>query len=204
MDKLKKQIVELREKGLPIKAICSHLKISQNTVKQFLGSEHYTKHAISYMNTFRKRREDFMSMDSVNSEALTLDRARLYAALLYWCEGSKYPASTSMSFTSTDIEMLKMFLFFLRNGFELKEEKFRIYLQFHQGQNRTEIFKFWSKGLGIPQTQFIKPSVTVKKGGRYRKEYWGTCSVRYNDQSIILRLMGIYKRFYKQTLASVI
>ena len=109
-----------------------------------------------------------------------------------------------MSFTTTDVEMLKMFLFLLRRGFELKEEKFRVYLQFHQDQDREELFNFWSKELGIPKIQFIKPSVTVKKGGRYRREYLGTCSVRYNDQSIILRLMGIYKRFYKQTLASVI
>ena len=88
----------------------------------------------------------------------------------------------------------------LRKGFKPTESKFRIWLQLHTDHNRNQIFSFWSSLLNIPTTQFMKPRITQKRGGKYRSVYYGTCSLRYNDYTVLLRLMGIYKRFAKKAI----
>ncbi|MBI4153577.1 hypothetical protein HY503_01075 [Candidatus Woesebacteria bacterium] len=100
--------------------------------------------------------------------------------------------------------MQKLFVSLFRKGFKPIESKLRIWLQFHTDQDKQKIFKYWSSILRIPVSQFIKPSITAKKGGRYRRVYYGTCSLRYGDYSMVLRLMGIYQRFYKQALSSLV
>ena len=143
-------------------------------------------------------------MDKLNLRNLTKDQIKLYAAILYWCEGSKYPSSTTLNFTTSDLKMQKLFISLLRKGFEIKETKFRIWLQFHSDQNEKDLYKYWSKNLIIPTNQFMKPRITNKNGTRYRRIYYGTCSLRYADYSLILRLMGIYKQFYKQAIIELI
>jgi len=119
--------------------------------------------------------------------------AKLLAALLYWCEGSKYPTASRVDFVNSDERMMKTFIFLLRKGFNLNEKKFRVHLQIHDTHNFEKIKQLWSKLLGIPEKQFLKPTITKPTGKRHRDNYNGTCTLRYHDYRISLRLIAIYE-----------
>lgn len=194
------KIKKLYNHGWTISAIASQFHTKSNTIARKISNKNFSKKSLGYIKSCEKKRKKLFNLDQLNLTKLTKNQAKLYAAILYWCEGSKYPASTSLSFTTSDVQMQKMFLNLLRKAFDLDESKFRIWLQFHDDQNKEKVFRYWATILKIPTSQFIKPKITTKRGGRYRRIYYGTCSLRYADYSLILRLMGIYQRFYKQAL----
>lgn len=134
--------------------------------------------------------DSFKNIDSLN--------AKLLVALLYWCEGSKYPATNKLEFVNSDPDLLKLFINLLRKAFNLNETKFRIHLQIHDTHDFKVIKKYWSKLLQIPEAQFMKPTITKMKGGKHRKEYLGTCALRYADYTIQLKVIGIYEEFAKR------
>lgn len=203
-DSLSTQIRELRLSGWSGKAISVKLCIKPNTVIRYTNKSTFSPRALGYIKGCEGKRKLFLNLDPVEIGTIDVGRAKLYAALLYWCEGSKYPASTTLNFTTSDMRMQKLFVDLFRKGFNPVESKFKIWLQFHSDQNKQKLFKYWASVLKIPTTQFMKPRVTDKKGGRYRRVYYGTCSLRYPDYAMTLRLMGIYKRFYKRALASLV
>lgn len=198
------RIRKLYKNGWSEEAIASELHTQVNTVARLLDKSKFSNKSLGYIKSCERKRRRIMNLDPVKIGKINKIKARLYAAILYWCEGSKYPASTTLNFTTTDMKMQKLFLNLFRKGFDPVESKFRIWLQFHSDQNKQNIFKYWSSVLKIPTSQFMKPSITDKKGGRYRRVYRGTCSLRYADYSMILRLMGVYQKFYKQALSSLV
>ena len=134
----------------------------------------------------------------VNFDENNIDIAKVYCGILYGCEGSKYPANVGVAFVNSDPEIMRSFVRLLRISFKLNEKKFRIHLQIHDTQNYPELVQFWSKRLNIPENQFYKPTITGEKGGKHRKEYWGTCSLRYGDYGIQLKLIGIFDEFLRK------
>jgi hypothetical protein len=198
------RIRKLFKDGWSEKAIASEFHTQIATISRHLDKSKFSNKSIGYIKGCERKRKLLMNLDQLNIDKIDKTQVKLFAAILYWCEGSKYPASKSLNFTTSDLQMQKLFLLLLRKGFNPTETKFRIWLQFHSDQNRQNLFKYWSTNLRIPISQFMKPNITVRKGGRYRRIYYGTCSLRYNDYSIILRLMGIYQRFYKQALSSLV
>jgi hypothetical protein len=148
----------------------------------------------------RKRQElklsEINELDSLKK--IDTVNAKLFISLLYWCEGTKYPASNKIEFVNSDPHLIHLFTNLLREAFPLDESKFRIHVQIHDVQNFTEIKNFWSQLLKIPISQFTKPTITKIKGGKHRKEYFGTCAIRYNDYRILLKIIGIYEEFSKR------
>jgi len=190
--------------GWSTKAISAQFHTKNNSIVRLIQRNKFSKKSSSSIKSWERKRKHFFNFDKINFDEIDKNKAKLYAALLYWCEGSKYPASTALNFTTSDMKMQKLFLSLLRKGFDPVESKFRVWLQFHSDQDRQKIFRYWSTTLRIPLSQFIKPKITNKNGNRYRRIYHGTCSLKYNDYSIILRLTGIYQSFYKQALSSLV
>src|SRR5581483_1406939 len=124
--------------------------------------------------------------------------AKLFIALIYWCEGSKYPATNKINFTNSDISLMKVFVTLFRKAFFLDESKFRVHLQIHNTHNYDEIKQLWSDALNISPSQFLKPTITKAKGGKHRINYLGTCTVRYYDYKILLRITGIYEELIRK------
>ena len=148
----------------------------------------------------RTREELKLSEISILENIMSIDvnNAKILTAIIYGCEGSKYPATNKLEMTNSDPELLKVFIKLLRKTFTLDETKFRIHLQIHDIQNYKKLKSFWSKLLEIPKERFIKPTITKARGGKHRKVYYGTCSLRYSDYRIQLKLIGIYEAFLKK------
>lgn len=125
------------------------------------------------------------------------DEAKLMASLLYWCEGSKYPSSTAVTMVNSDPELMRTFVRLLRSAYDLDESKFHVHVQIHTTHDFEAIRKYWSTLLNISPAQFMKPTVTRPNGKKHRGMYMGTCTVKYQDYRILLKLMGIYEAFAK-------
>ncbi len=151
-----------------------------------------------------KIRQKWFNFDKVNIGNLSVDKCRVLLAVLYWCEGAKYPSSNRVDFVCSDESLLLTFLLLFRKSFDLDESRFRIKMQIHTDQDFKEVTSYWSEKMKIPESNFTKPTITEKRGGRYRNEYWGTCSIRYSDYSILLRIMGTYNQIAKQIIGDVV
>lgn len=146
----------------------------------------------------QRKRDRFLSMDCKvvpKIKSINKSKAIFYAGLLYGCEGSKYPAHKGISFSNSDPSLVAAFLFLLRKSFGLDENKFSVHLQIHTTHDYLQLKKYWSGLLNISENQFIKPTITKPKGGKHRSVYLGTCSLRYTDYGLQLRLLGIFGKF---------
>lgn len=150
----------------------------------------------------RKRQELKKSEIYVVSSIKPISRniAKILVSIIYWCEGCKYPSTNKVAFVNSDPDLVKTFLILFRKAYILDESKLRVHLQIHNTHNYNNLSTFWSNLLQIPVSKFIKPTITKIKGGKHRKIYKGTCTIRYADFRVQLKLMGIYKAFAKNLM----
>jgi len=130
------RIRKLYKKGWSETAIASEYNTQISTVERLLDKNRFSNKSLGYIKSCERKRKRLMNLDTVIIGKISKVEARLYAAILYWCEGAKYPASTALNFTTTDLKMQKLFLALFRKGFNPIESKFRIWLQFHSDQNK--------------------------------------------------------------------
>lgn len=130
------------------------------------------------------------------------DSIKLYCSILYGCEGSKYPSSNGVAITNSDPKLILTFITLMRKAFNLKEDKWRVLMQVHSHQDYNNLLDYWSRILSIPKKQFFKPTVTKARGGRHREKYLGTCSLRYYDYKVQLKLIGIFNAFMRKSVYS--
>lgn len=126
---------------------------------------------------------------------LNPESAKLLASLLYWCEGAKYPSTGYVAFANSDWRLLKTFLELLRLGFNIQDDRLRAHLQIHSTQDYQKQLSFWSQLLKIPSTQFYKPTVTHPTHSMKRRDYKGTCTVKYYNVELLLQMTGMYETF---------
>jgi len=188
-----------RQKKLSFEAIGRLLHIHSSTIRNWCHDLPINRHeTLRINNELRRIKVKKRDINVVPlPQSISSEQARLFAALLYGCEGCKYPSSSTVSFVNSDPQLSKTFISLLRKGFVLKEAKFRVHLQIHTTHDFENVKEFWSNLLNIPKSQFIKPTITVPRGKMRRQHYMGTCSIRYIDYKIILRLMGIFEKFCK-------
>lgn len=200
LDNQIKKIRAVREKEkLSFKELERRYKIPDSTISGWCKGTVGTKWDSLLINNERRRQEIRSSDVSVVPDIKRLDReeSKFLASLLYGCEGSKYPAQKGVAFANSDPELIIAFLQLIRKGFELDENKFSVHLQIHTTHNFGDLRKYWSELLNLPEKCFTKPTITTPRGGKHRVVYMGTCTLRYWDYKIQLRLLGIFEKFIK-------
>ncbi|HEY5601261.1 MAG TPA: hypothetical protein VIK81_04220 [Patescibacteria group bacterium] len=191
---------ELRKKQLSFYEIGRLLNISNNTIRNWCYDLGINRHeSLRINNEYRRNkiRKQDIYLVPLNS-GISSEQARLFAALLYGCEGAKYPSTTVASFVNSDPKLVSTFISLLRKAFKLDENKIRIQLQIHNSHDYLQVRNFWSRLLNVSVEKFIKPTITLPRGKMRRQNYLGTCSVRYIDNKIQLRLLGIFEKFCSQ------
>lgn len=125
---------------------------------------------------------------------------KLCCALIYGCEGAKYPATNCVALTNSEPKLVKTFVTLLRKSFEIEERKIKAYLQIHNSFEYDKILHYWSNLLNIPKKSFYKPIVTIAGGKKHRQGYLGTCTFKYYDYKVQLRLIGIYEEYMRKSI----
>ncbi|MCX6723048.1 MAG: hypothetical protein NT094_03175 [Candidatus Staskawiczbacteria bacterium] len=196
-----KDVVErarkLKRSGAKTNEIVKELGITKDTLLRWCVDI-----PSSNLNHLRhqKIKTKFKNFGIKNTEKLVINKttAKIFASLIYWCEGARYANCNCVDFANSDINLIKTFLKLFRLGFNPKEEKFRIHLQLHTTHDKKEITSFWSSLLNIPESQFQKPTITKPLAKMKRINYRGTCTVRYYDFAIFNEIVGTYESFSKK------
>jgi hypothetical protein len=119
----------------------------------------------------------------------------LMGSMLYWGEGTKN--GRNMRFGNTDPYMLKLFMRFLREEFNVPDEKFRLSIQTHFA-DETEwerIRLYWLEWLNLPPE--TKATVRLKIGTQSRKNRYenGICSIEVYSTEIVQQIFGAIQEY---------
>lgn len=116
---------------------------------------------------------------------------------IWWTEGTKIRIDKrwkntfnySVEITNTDSEIISLFLKYLRDNLSVQNEKIRLQLQIHQGDDQEEFESFWEEKTNIPRNQFNK--TIVRPVGNKVGKSKGTCKIRVYDKKLYLRLSNL-------------
>lgn len=210
-----------REQGLSYKEIRAQTGISLSTLSSWLKHiELSAEHEQRLQARLRANRGAFAA------RALPINRARhqrvrdeayaagaavvavlpdnravheLALAMLYAGEGSKHSGHVEMA--NTNPEVLRYFLWALRQLYQVDETRITVRLNVVEGARGLESdFKaWWCEQLGCRAGQFIKTQFDARKlatviTGNYR----GVCTVTINDTRLQQRILGLAWTYMQQ------
>ena len=181
--------------GFSMQKIADHLSVNLNSVIYFMRKHDVKRRNLLEANriVFEKRPLSFSIPKLLNKNQRDL---KTIGVMLYWSEGAKL--GHTVDFSNSDVEMIKLFLLFLRNVCGVDESRLRGYIYCHKNQNSKSLIRFWSGVTKIPKSQFTKPyvreDVTAGKKHPQRMPY-GLVHVRYND----LKLLRQIKEWIEET-----
>ena len=193
-ERLVNQVRRAREQGRSIKGLAEDFGLPYATVARWVHDLPSQAAAFNRARARNERRKDQLR-HLVKALPMSRNRARLFVSLLYWCEGGKPPATNYLQFSNSDWTLVSTFLELLRRGFQIDETRLRAHLQVHETHDFEQVLTFWSRLLKIPPGQFYKPTTTRPSDKMKRRRYFGTCTIKYFDVSLLLNIVGLYEAF---------
>lgn len=124
---------------------------------------------------------------------------KLTLAMLYLGEGSRILKRGALMFGNSDPVIIKLFLSFLRNSYNIKEDKFRCTVQCRADQDIESLESFWEQLTEIPRKQFYKAQVDKRTSGKpsRKKNYKGVCRIDYFSAEILFDIVSIIEVLHK-------
>ena len=120
--------------------------------------------------------------------SLTESEFKIAGLMLYWAEGNK---KHHIGVSNSDPGLIRFMMKWFKDVWGVQDERFKIYLNLHSGQNETQIKKFWSNVINLPVSQFGK-SYVKKEGTGHRKNilYNGTIKIEVCDKNLLYKILG--------------
>lgn len=111
--------------------------------------------------------------------------------MLYWAEGAK--SRNSVKLANSDAAMVRFFVRFLVDCFDLEPEAFTVRLNVYTGNGLSiaSIENHWLSSLGLPRSCLRKHTLnhmpTSSSGRKWNKLPYGVCSVRVKRSTRIVQ-----------------
>ncbi len=214
---LKVEAIQMRKRGISIREVEKRLEIPRSTLSFWFQhihlSQRYTlrleklaklsltkarKEAIKWHNA--KKAERLRSAASEGAKVLNqIDIsddaiAELSLSLLYLGEGAKKKNGAILG--NSNPLILKFFIKMLGRLYNISPADMSCELHLRADQNANQLVKYWSKTLGIPRSNFNKPSFDKRTTGKTTYPYYkGVCVVRCSRVAIQRRLVYIANTF---------
>lgn len=202
--------IELRKNGKTYSEIRRKLGISKSTLSNWLSKYPLSETELRAVKegvkrnkdiavercriTKQKKREKRLS-DVYNGEKknylpLSFREIEVAGLFLYWGEGSKN-LKGAVSLSNTDPEVLKFYLFWLKNSFKIPTSKIRIMVHLYKDMDIERELAYWSNELKISITLFSKPYIKNSlRSDIDQKGYGhGTCNVIICDVRLKEKIM---------------
>jgi len=198
--RLREQVIKLRTKeNLSYSQIRKRLDVPKSTLSYWLREFPLTEERIQELQrkgwengeagrerfraTMRKKREQkYREVYVKQRQKLTnLSKDAFFVAglMLYLGEGDKRDRN-KIGLANTDVWVIKFFIKWLVDFLGIPKEKIRAQLHLYQNMDIKKEEGFWEKELGLPETQFYRPSIRKlqKASFSYKESYrHGTCSI---------------------------
>ncbi|MEI7513246.1 MAG: hypothetical protein WCJ74_01335 [bacterium] len=196
---LKQKALEMRAKQMSYSQIKEQLGISKSTLSEWLRNVPLSKERINELRAnnesrIEKFRNTMLAKQQVKRDVAyslvsrdigKMNKREIFLAgfFLYWAEGGK-TKNTTVVLTNTNPVMLKFYLRWLEL-LKVPKDKIRINLHLYSDMDIKEGVKYWSKILGISESQFRKPYIkkSLFSAITYKNGYGhGTCCVVYENK----------------------
>lgn len=225
--KLKIKIFDLRKRGYGINEISRKLKLRKNTVSWWCRGTALTP---QQLNKFKQRIRKFGRRKHQKAMALRIEKNQiktreiedvaakeigkltkrekfLIGIALYWAEGFKHRMEKALGLANSDPVLVKFYVNWLAQNLKIRKEDLilRITTNISLEDRVSEYRKFWSKLLGIPETQFRKPffqHTLQKRVYPKDKKYYGVIRVYVRKSSLLFKKMRGWIKGLNQTGSS--
>lgn len=214
--KLQNQAIELRKRGLSIRAIEKELHISRGSASTWTKGVKLTKEQIAVLyrskstgglkgsyiasqNKINKKMREIIEIEKIGKTEIGAiskrDRFMLGVAL-YLGEGSK--TSHNVSFTNTDSKVVKFMKEWLIEFCKVQISSIRCNLFLHDDLNEEKAKKFWRSILDIKTIQFKKSYIVKNNPNRLRKtkHEYGICRITVSRVKTIRQILGWIKAIF--------
>lgn len=186
-----RRLKQLRRKGYSIQELVKILPMPKSTVWHHVQSIQLkpeylqilrSKQGGSKNKSLEKWKEAKQKAKSSFSKFGRSEKI-LIAAALYWGEGAK----RDFSLSNTDPELIKTFLYCLRD-LGLKQEDISVHVRLYEDLDQKKAVSFWENVTGSKVR-----SVNVLKGKKTGKLLYGMCRLRVLKGGFLLKLLQSVK-----------
>ena len=156
--------------------------------KSYDGAKAMMKKARKIRAQYQKEGRDLVhSLDRSKKELL------IAGSMLFWAEGSK--SKNSITFSNSDPYMMLFFVKFLKEVFNITEDKMSLYLNCYTDfYSLEEIEKYWLNLLSFSKSNCRKHTVnyysSYSKKKRKGKLKYGTCRIQIGNTRIVQQIYG--------------
>lgn len=122
---------------------------------------------------------------------------RFIGASLYWGEGTKARKRPNgwmiyaVEFTNVDVDMINIFLLFLREIIGAEERRIKAQIFLYPDQDPEDEMSYWIGATKIPRERFQKVIHVKQNSGKYRPSPHGIMKIRYFHKKHFLEIQGI-------------
>ena len=120
--------------------------------------------------------------------------------MLYWAEGTKN--KNQIRFTNSDVNMVKLFLRFLREELNVSDEKIIMRLNCYttNGLSKDDIEKFWMNELSLNKSNFRKGQENLKPRSvtnaiRHNKLIYGIICIEVYSTKLVQHIYGAIQEY---------
>lgn len=196
----------LRFQGQSIKLIAKQLQVSPASVSTWVKDILLTQEQEEILKSknpiynaqlngskifaTQKREQRKKYQEEGRDMAKKLEPLHIKGCMLYWAEGTKN--QNSCIFTNSDVTMIKLFLKFVKNYFDISDDQISLYLNCYVTPARTiqMIERYWLDNLTLPRSCVRKHVVKHEKLVDKNKLPHGVCTVRCGNVQVVQHIFG--------------
>jgi DNA-binding MarR family transcriptional regulator len=197
---------KLRQEGLSVREIEGRVGVARSSVSVWVRDVELTpeqrevlrcRPRPSNADAFRRRR--LLSQSEGREAARRLEPLHAMGCMLFWAEGSR--SVDAAKITNSDPALLRLAARFLRQYFDVRDEKFRVWCNLFADhlEKQHAIEQHWLDTLELPRECLTKSIVNVysrySKKRRRNKLPYGTCRLTVCDVRIAQHLYGAIQEY---------
>lgn len=188
MELASKKIVVLYKTGLSAPAIAAQENLKLHTVYRTLKNEKVQRRNATEQNQlrFEHKPKTYSQLPRLSNKQRLL---KVAALMLYWGEGAK--TGNTVDLANSSLPALKLFLQFLLEICQVRQNKLRFYLYCFADGDSTELIAYWSRVLKVPKEQFTKPYIRKSRDNSpSRIMPQGVLHIRYSDKKLLKEILS--------------
>lgn len=212
----RKRARDLRRDGWSVKDITRELGVSKSSVSTWVRDIELTAEQREALHQRRspRHRGQFKGAEAVvakyraqrlkyqqegREKAREMDPLHMAGCMLYWAEGRK--ARNTLTFVNSDTAMLKFYIRFLRQCFEISPEhiKVRINCYLDEGEAFEDVKQFWLNLLELPTgclaDSHTLNNIPVSSQQQGRKITYGTCEIAVHSTQLVQHVYGAIQEY---------